>query len=318
MKRIQPLVTTIALVVAVGALGFAWYERSLARRTAEALAEAERRYAALQSRQAELAANAGSRSARGGQTADRTPSQDRGPGGRRGMAPPDFSSDPEIAPLMLKQRQRQVASRYAALFAKLGLSAEQRAKLEQLLADKQLSRFEAMGLARRQGLGPEEAMSLAKESDSEADSAIKALIGDSAYSQLQSYDQSYSQRASVASLSNQLSYSGESLSSDQQEQLISVLAEHTVVDSSATNPGPPGMGWGPNSIFSTGDTDAEVAEFFATKASTDAEVITQVSSFLSASQVEAVKQMQEAETEQLRLTALRVDRFRKAQASSGN
>lgn len=318
MKRIQPLVTIVALVAAFGALGFAWYEWSLARRTAAELAAAERRYAALQARQAELAANNGSRgAARDGQPADRAVAQDRGPGGRRGM-PPDFSSDPEIAPLMLKQRQRQVASRYAALFARLGLSAEQRTKLEQLLVDKQLSRFEAMGLARRQGLGPEEAMSLARESDSEADSAIKALLGDTAYSQLQTYDQTYAQRASVASLSSQLGYSGEALSSDQQEQLITVLSEHAVVDSSATNPGPPGTGWGPNSVFGVNDSAADVAEFFATKASSDAEVIAQVSGFLNASQVEAVKQMQEAETEQLRLTALRVDRFRKAQATSGN
>lgn len=315
MKRIQPLVTIVAFVLAIGAFAFAWYERSLARQTAAALADAERRYAELQARQSALAGGRGTGSTQG---TGRAVADDRGPGGRRGMAPPDFTSDPEIAPLMLKQRQRQVAARYAALFAKLGLSAEQRSKLEQLLADKQLSRFEAMGLARRQGLGPEEAMSLAKESDAEADSAIKTLLGDSAYSQLQTYDQTYSQRTSVASLSSQLSYSGESLSSDQQEQLISVLAENSVVDSSATNGGPPGMGWGANSVFSTSDSDADVAEFFATKAASDAEVLSQVSSFLSSAQVAAVQQMQEAETEQLRLTALRVDRFRKAQASSGN
>lgn len=106
---------------------------------------------------------------------------------------------------------------------------------------------------------------------------------------------------------------GGDLSTGQQEQLIAVLDEHTVVDEqSFAPPGIPGSG----SVFNRNSTTEEAEEFFATKAVSDAEVIDRVSGFLTPTQVEAVRRQQQDETDRLRLTALRIDRVREAQAAS--
>jgi hypothetical protein len=105
------------------------------------------------------------------------------------------------------------------------------------------------------------------------------------------------------------------MSTDQQERLIGVLAEHAVVDERSF--GPPGIS-GSGSIFNRANSAAEIEEFFVTKAASDAEVVEQVSSFLTPAQVEAVRRQQQDETDRLRLTALRIDRTRRAQeAASG-
>jgi hypothetical protein len=320
MKRLQNAVAALAVLVAIGACCLAWREHAALRRTELALAEAEARLAVLAAAKSPAPVRSGAAAPAMAERNEPPPP----PGaavdrpfraGRRGDFPPDFSNDPEIAPLLLKQRQRQIASRYAALFARLGLSPEKTEQLERMLADKQLSRFEAMGLARRQGLGREDAQSLAREADTEADTAMRALIGDAAFAQLQEYDRTYQQRTTVNNLSTQLGYSGASMSTDQQERLIGVLAEHAVVDERSF--GPPGIS-GSGSIFNRANSAAEIEEFFVTKAASDAEVVEQVSSFLTPAQVEAVRRQQQDETDRLRLTALRIDRTRRAQeAASG-
>jgi hypothetical protein len=313
MERMKTSLALVCVLIAAVAGGLVWTERMAARKAQAALAEAETRIAELERRlQASKAvddrpavADGSDRPRLDGGTA---PERERS--GRRGE-PPDFSNDPEIAPLMLKQRQRQIAGRYAALFARLGLSAEQREKLQALLADKQMSHFDAMGLARRQGLGREEAMELAKQADGEADGAIRALLGDTAFAQLQEYDRTYTQRSTVNSLATQLGYAGAPLSSAQQEQLISVLAEHSVVDVPSGGFGAP---WGgmPRNVFGPNADPAEIRAFFESKAASDAEALQQAAAFLSPMQIEAVRQAQEAENEQLKLASLRVDRMHRA------
>ena len=231
----------------------------------------------------------------------------------------DSANDPEIAPLLLKQRQRQIASRYAALFAQLGLPAEQMAKLQELLAEKQLTRFDAMALARRQGLGRGDAQDLAREADSEADAAIRALLGDAAFAQLQDFDRTYPQRATVNSLATQLGYAGAPLTAGQQEQLIGVLAAHAAEDTSSTTAGPPGGFGGPGfgRGFGSDSSAEEIRTFLASKIASDAEAIRTAATFLTPVQVEAVRRALEDETDQVRLAALRVERIRQAHPPGG-
>ncbi|HLP02093.1 MAG TPA: hypothetical protein VK163_08705 [Opitutaceae bacterium] len=315
MKHVQPAITALALLVAIAACCFAWREHARAQRAVLAAAEAE-------SRSVMRFASAPAPDSPALEVVPVAPKGSPPPAepsgrpqlGRRSGPPPDFSADPEIAPLLLKQRQRQAAARYAALFARLELTPELTAQLERLLADKQLSRFEAMGLARRQGLGRDEAHALANQADAESDNSIRALIGDAAFTQLEEYDRTYQQRTTVNSLSTQLSYSGQALSPGQQEKLIAVLAEHAVVDEqSFAPPGIPGSG----SVFNRSSSAEEIEEFFENKAASDAEVINRVSTFLTPAQIEAVRRQQQDETDRLRITALRIDRMRRAQAASG-
>ena len=326
MERMKTYLALACVLIAIATGVLAWRESAAARRAEVALAAAETRIAALEKKlQAAKAAPALAEESRQPSPAERVASEREQPPrmGRR-WDPPDFSNDPEIAPLMLKQRQRQIGSRYAALFARLGLSPEMREKLQALLADKQISHFDAMGLARRQGLGREEAMELAKQADGEADGAIRSLIGDTAYAQLQDYDRTYAQRSSVNGLATQLNYAGAPLSTAQQEQLISVLADHAVLDAPDGNGGP---GFGPpggpggsamRSLFGRDATQTDIDAFFAKKAESDADAITAVSSFLTQPQAEAVRQLQQEENERLRLAALRFDRFRRARGGNGN
>ncbi|MFT3829430.1 MAG: hypothetical protein QM691_06945 [Opitutaceae bacterium] len=315
MKHVQTAVTALAVLVAIAACCVAWREHARAQRATIAASEAAGRLTVVRSAGTSASAPSAVEMPPPLQEGPNLsgPPEGRPPFGRRWGPPPDFSADPEIAPLLLKQRQRQVAARYAALFARLGLSPDTTAKLERLLADKQLSRFEAMGLARRQGLGREDAQALARQADAEADNTIRALIGDAAFTQLGDYDRTYQQRTTVSSLTTQLGYSGAALSPDQQERLITVLAEHAVVDEQSF--GPPGIP-GNGSVFNRSSTTEEIEEFFATKATSDAEVIDRVSAFLTPTQVEAVRRQQQDETDRLRLTALRIDRMRRAQAAS--
>lgn len=312
MERMKTYLVLVCVLIAIGAGGLAWRERALKRQTEAALAGAEARIAALERKLQAVTAAAREvppAPAGGATTASAQPARMS----RRGE-PMDFANDPEIAPLMLKQRQRQIATRYALLFARLGLPAAQREQLLALLADKQLSHFDAMGLARRQGLGRDDAMELAKQADMDADGAIRALLGDTAFAQLQDYDRTYAQRTTVNTLATQLGYAGAALSAEQQEKLIQVMADHAVVDAPAGSLAPFGGPGGPGGRmpFGPGADQAEIRSFFESKVASDAEALQQASTFLTAAQLEAVRQAQEAETEQLRLAALRVDRMRRS------
>ncbi|HQF37833.1 MAG TPA: hypothetical protein PK322_01820 [Opitutaceae bacterium] len=242
--------------------------------------------------------------------------------GRRGGFMLDSANDPEIAPLVLKQRRRQIASRYAALFARLRLPPEQGARLQELLAEKQITHFDAMALARRQGLGRDEAQALAREADAEADAAIRALLGDGAFAQLQEFDRTYSQRAAVNTLATQLGYEGAPLTVAQQERLIGVLAARPGADGAPLGAGPFGGFDGPGGPAAPRGlgNDSPATEFgtlLAEKIAGDAETVRTAATFLAPVQVEAVRRALEEETDQLRLAALRRERMRRTQPSGG-
>jgi hypothetical protein len=325
MERMKTCLTLACVLIAIAAGGLAWRQSVLARRAEMALADAETRIEALE-KKLQTAKAAGERETLGAEGSSRgraAPEREQsGRLGRRGE-PPDFSNDPEIAPLMLKQRQRQIASRYAALFARLGLSPEMREKLQALLADKQISHFDAMGLARRQGLGREEAMELALQADAESDSAIRSLIGDAAYAQLEYYDRTYAQRSSVNRVGHaaQLCWHsafdraagtadlgvGRSLGGRR------ARGRHGPRFRAAGGAGGPAM----RGLFGRDVTQTDIDAFFAKKAESDADALTAVTSFLTQPQVEAVRQLQQEENDRLRLAALRFDRFRRARGDNG-
>ncbi len=311
MKQLRRAVTALAVLVAIGACCLAWREHLKARQALDALAAAEARLASVQPEAPTRTGLAAPLSEPGTAAVPSVPAGVPRGRGRGWGGGPDLASDPEMAPLLLKQRQRQVSMRYAALFARLKLSRATTVQLERLLAEKQLSRFEAMGLARRQGLGREDAQAVARQADVETDALIRQILGDSAFSALQEYDRTYPQRTTVDNLSRQLGYSGAGLSLDQQEHLIAILAEHAPMDEPPSGPaGAIGRGSG----FARTSTPEEIEVFFASKAASDAEVIEQVAGFLTPIQVEAVRQQQQDETDRLRLAALRVERIRRAQA----
>ncbi len=239
------------------------------------------------------------------------------PGGGRRGAWADLASDPEIAPLLLKQRQRQVAVRYTALIAQLGLAPDQARQLEALIAEKQISRFEAQTMAWRQELDRGEAQALVRQSDEESDQAIRALLGDGGFAQYQSFDSTLGQRATVENLAVQLGYAGVPLSAAQQEQLIAVLAQNGTGES----PGGPGGMDGPRNgggrmaaLFGRDATPEQVQTVLDNAAAHDAAALRQASAFLTPVQVAALREAQQDSADQLRLAATRWTRIRQTRA----
>lgn len=328
VNRPRLLLYAAATLLLLGVAGVAWREHAANFRYRSELATAQVRIAELERQLAAAATSSNvQRSPQvvadgAGLVARRSePDRDLRPGRRRGFLL-DSANDPEIAPLLLKQRQRQVASRYAALFARLGLPAEQAARLQALLAEKQITHFDAMALARRQGLGRDEAQALTREADAEADAAIRALLGDGAFAQLQEFDRTYSQRAAVNTLATQLGYEGAPLTVAQQERLIGVLAARPGADGATLGAGPFGGFDGPGGPAAPRGlgNDSPATEFgtlLAEKIASDAETVRTAATFLAPVQVEAVRRALEEETDQLRLAALRRERMRRTQPSGG-
>jgi len=87
-----------------------------------------------------------------------------------------------------------IDSRYGAFFQKLTLSPEQTDRLASLLAERQTTRQEVLVVARDQGVdhrtNPEAFRKLVNDVQKGLNAGIKAIIGDSAYAQLETYEQS--------------------------------------------------------------------------------------------------------------------------------
>jgi hypothetical protein len=209
-------------------------------------------------------------------------------GGPRGEMMAGWRNSPEAQRLMAIQRRSSLDGRYAALFKKLNLSPADLEKFKSLLVDKQSAPMDVMNAAREQGLNPrenrEQIQALIRNFEAETDAAIRATLGEAAYQQYQQYEQTGPQRGMVSQLEQRLSYSRTPLYGNQSEQLVNVLAA-----SNGTG------GRGRVTI-----TDA---------------VIAQSEGFLSAPQVEALRQLQQ---EQLSQAELRRQMEQTRRTNSGN
>lgn len=160
----------------------------------------------------------------------------RGPGGRGGP-PPQFNAlrelmnKPEVQAMIAQQQKAALDARYAALFKNLNLSPEQADKLKALLIERQTSRQDVFEAARAQGIDPRENpeayRKLMADARAQVETSIKSLLGDSGYTQLQTYEQTIPQRGLVTDIQQRLSYSNTPLTATQAEQLVQILAANT-------------------------------------------------------------------------------------------
>ncbi|MBK8477071.1 MAG: hypothetical protein IPL39_12465 [Opitutaceae bacterium] len=318
----------IALVlVAAGALGWGWWQHNLRLRAQADVVQLQGRLAEL-ARQpvapptvAPVVSVATEAAGRRPPTSGPEEHERRGRPGRFARVMAELSSDPEIGPLMLNQRKRVVATRYAALLAQLGLSPAQTEELKTLLAEKQLSRTEARSMARSQGLGRDEAQEMARLADAESDAALKAMLGANSFGQLQDFDRTFAQRTTVRSLAERLSYVGAPIPTAQQEQLIQILATNAAAER-GSDPGsgpfdPAGRPAGAMPFPGGELAEADTPDHVAAKAATDAAALQQASSLLTPAQLAVLQQMQQEENEQMRLNVLTRQRLRQARHEGG-
>jgi len=139
---------------------------------------------------------------------------------------------PEFQGLQAVVQKGQLDARYGALFKSLNLNPAQLDQLKTLLLDKQNAFMDVRTAMAGQGVDPQsdpkgfsQAMSSAIN---DVNDQIKAALGDAGYAQLQQFDRTGSQRATVGQLTQSLSYSSTPLSDQQASQLVDILAQNPV------------------------------------------------------------------------------------------
>jgi hypothetical protein len=203
----------------------------------------------------------------------------------------ELLADPEVVELMMVQRKGELDGRYAALFKKLNLSAEETDALKTLLAEKRLARMETNAVARAEGIGGndrEMMQELVRESDEEVEARMRELLGNDRYTKLQEYESTSQERSRVQQLDMRLSYSQAPLLPYQGEALVSIYAD-----------APPEP-----RLTGRNSTPEETAAYFDQLRAYDSQIYTKAQSVLNASQLEALRQMQSERMDRARLNAL--------------
>ncbi|MCX6955527.1 MAG: hypothetical protein NTV51_25550 [Verrucomicrobia bacterium] len=235
----------------------------------------------------------------GAKAATDSPAAGRGRGGR-GAEMEAVMAKPEMQRLMALQQKAALDSRYGALFKTLNLSADKLATFKDLLAEKEATMMDTMRVAREQGLDPrsdpEGFKKLMATTQAETDNAIKAAIGEAAFTEYQQYQATQPQRAVVSQLQQSLSYTSEPLTAAQSEQLVQVLAA-TATTTAGGGPGAGGGGrGGPGSLAGGGTaaiTEATVAQAQTVLSGTQLQALQELQALQQAQQA-AQKLMREA------------------------
>ena len=226
--------------------------------------------------------------------------ESRGDAGFGGGPFGNLMNNPDVQKLMSIQQRAALDSRYATLFRQLHLSPENLEKFKNLLVEKQTAVVDAMTVARQQGLsGPDNREALKQviaNAQAEVDNNIRSSLGDSAYTQYQSYEQTAPERNLVTQLQQRLSYSSDPLSDDQANRVTTLLAASAAQSSQASGSsnganrttGAFGFGPGPFGISSVPITDT---------------VIAGSKGILTSAQVAALVQLQQEQQAQAQLTA---------------
>lgn len=162
-----------------------------------------------------------------------TPGQGRGQWGAR-MA--ELMKDPEFVSAIKIEQESRIENRYGALFKQLNLPADKIAALKSLLVERENARRDVMASAVAQKLDPRDPdtrtqlRELTNQLEAEVDTNIKTAIGDTAYSQLETYKATQPQRSTVSNFNDKLALSGQPLSDSQSQQLTRILSETGTVN----------------------------------------------------------------------------------------
>ena len=303
------LILFLALATAAGAtLAWRQYQELIQLRASSMngneRADWQKRLWAAEKRRHELEAALKARGAgANGESADSAGPDDPAQGGRRGGNRGNMGANfmammdkPEIQKLMAIQQKAGLDARYATLFKNLNLTPAQLDQFKNLLVEKQTAMTDALAAARAQGINPrtdpQEFQQLVTDAQAEADNNIKSTLGDAAYAQYQQYQQTLPQRNVVNQLAQSLSYTSTPLTSDQTEQMVSILAANAPPSTNSTG----------NNIRN--NVAATFGVGFGGQGSpitTDA--ITQAQTVLAPTQVQALQQLQSAQQAQAQLNA---------------
>jgi hypothetical protein len=207
----------------------------------------------------------------------------------------NLMDSPEAQRLLGIQQRAALDAKYSALFKAMHLAPEQLEKFKSLLVEKQNAVLDVMAAARAQGLNPRdnrtEIAQLIQGTQAEVDSSIRNALGDAAYSQYQTFEQTVPQRNTVGQLEARLSYTDQPLTPQQSDSLVSILASNAT-GANRTNAGAAG-----GMLGRLGGTAGGSATI------TDA-AVNQAQTVLSGPQVQALQQLQQEQQAQAKLRQL--------------
>jgi hypothetical protein len=195
-----------------------------------------------------------------------------------------ISQSPEALRLRMLGSRNNLDQRFGALFRKLNLPPAELEKLKDLLVEREMVSSDVYQAARSLGLNPRESREQLQQqvasSQAAIDAEIAAALGNGVVQELQEYQQTAPQRGLASQLERRLSYSSTPLSFDQSEALIGLLANQS----------------GARTTFAGAAADQEALEMgpgFRNLRYLDDATLGQAATFLSASQVAALRQMRD-------------------------
>jgi RNA polymerase sigma factor (sigma-70 family) len=246
------MVVAVAVVLAVGGVGSAWYERTEAQRAESAfvaaqrerdavqaqlarnqaqLRTAEERARAIEARFAALEKQSGERaiSTRGAQppgalaTSPVKPAVDPNPGMDPMLANPDYVR------LHVQRYRADLTLKFGAFYKALKLSPEQIEKFESNRAEFQQATMEVWSSAMAKGVSIADPgiNKLAGESVKMLDAELRSLLGDEGYKEYAQYSRSESARELVGTFAGYLYPTGSPLAAEQGERLVQLVADNT-------------------------------------------------------------------------------------------
>ncbi len=324
MLRRLPVVALV--FVALVGLGFGVWQMADARQLRAAASDAEakrlqlqRRLAELERANIELAGHMGRRDksatpAPSAETASAEKPPENGPSETedsrredarsRGERMRAFMATPEAQQLVSMVARGALDAKYADLFRQMRLSPEELERFKQLLLEKQNTVRDVYSAARENGLrgreNRDEIRALIEQSQAEVDESIKSEMGDARFAQYRQYESSLSQRAVVDQLAKTLSYSSAPLSAQQGDQLVAILAANPSQNSGGGN-----AEGGRNGFFVSPGGGLSASTPITNAA------IKEAQSFLSATQVNALRELQVVQQAQRELSTQMRDASRR-------
>jgi hypothetical protein len=245
----------------------------------------------------------------------------RGPGGQQFAALRELMAKPEVQAMIASEQKGLLDYRYGSLFRNLNLPPEQLEKLKALLVDRQNAVQDVYAAARDQGIDPrtdrDAFNKLVADARNAVNDNIKAVIGDTGFDQLNTYDQTMPQRNLVAVLQQRLGYS-EPLTPTQADQLVQILAANPNPASTL----PAGQGRGAVDLAGRFGGGGFAGPSIASVAGPDAPTITsavvnQAQGVLNSTQLAALQQLQQQQQTANQLEQMRRNALQQAAPNAG-
>jgi hypothetical protein len=135
------------------------------------------------------------------------------------------AGNPELQQLYVRQQTMRFRSRYGAFYRLAGLSPAQIEKFERALADRAQASIDFAAVAVAQGLKKSDSvvLELLREAEEAKARALREVLGDTAYAELQNYERTSALRGVARDLAGELYFTEAPLSARQADQLTEIV-----------------------------------------------------------------------------------------------